>query len=365
MGTICIIGLNSCKKENKVIAPKDFPNSPQGNFEAFWHGMNRYYAFWEYDPTNWDKMYTEYKDKVSDTTSEIGLYYIFKEMISGLIDHHFTLSGNINDSMNFIIGPKKVMDLSISYHYLLDSDYYEQTLFNQLDPNDREKYNGFVFGTLLGKYQFVRFPQFDVLGWAGTNPNFVLNMINFLSNPAPYHKGVIVDLRGNSGGNSDEISLLVGPFIKEPLEYGYLKVKTGPNRNEFSPWMPEKAFPSSYGFNSLPIVVLCDQLTASNGELTTMALSLLPRCTVVGTTTFGAHAALAGPSVRYLTYAGTFYLPNGWKVQTTVNVFKFKDGNIYEGKGFPPDIHIALDENLFLGLGIDNQLQKALEILPQ
>lgn len=354
---------NACRKPNKIIAPRDFPNTPQGNFEAFWTGMSRYYAFWEYDPTNWDALYEKYKDKITDTTSNISLYYIFKAMIAKLIDHHYILSGDLNDTLGFNAAPEAVVNNFLSYHGYLDEAYYTQELFSQLDPSDRDQFLGFVYGTLAGKYQYIRFPEFNVLSWAGYNPSFVMNMINFMGNPQPYHKGVIIDLRNNGGGNSDEISLLVGSFIKQPLEYGSIKVKTGPNRNDFTPWMPEQVFPSTFGYNPLPIVVLCDQLTGSNGELSTMAFSLLPHCTVVGTRTFGAHAAIAGQDVRKLTFAGTFYLPNGWKVQTGTCVFRFRDGKVYEGKGFPPDVELPFDVNLYLATGRDNQLEKAVEIL--
>ncbi|MDW8274329.1 MAG: S41 family peptidase, partial [Chitinophagales bacterium] len=230
------------------------------------------------------------------------------------------------------------------------------------------KYLGFVYGTLNGKYQYVHFPQFNLSSWAATNPQFVLGMINFLAKPEQKHKGVIVDLRANSGGNSDEISLLVGNFINKKLEHGSIKVKYGPGRNDFSPWLPEYVYPNTrpetQGYNPLPIVVLCDRITGSNGELSTMVFSLLPQATILGDTTFGAYGAVAGPGSRKEVFGGTFKLPNGWEVSMASNVFRFKDGNVYEGIGFPPEILLPLDENQF-AQGKDNQLEAALNILPK
>jgi hypothetical protein len=362
---LMFLSIYSCKKEPEVKSPELFPNDIIGNFDAFWHGMSRYYCFWDYETTNWDEQYNLHKNKININTTEQDLANIFKEMVKNLRDHHLSIIGDFSNGSTFAFTTQKALNNLEKYHYLLDQNYFENTLFSKLSPQDRQKYETFVFGTLENKYQYVHFPQFNITGWAALNPNFALDMIAFLSNPKPFHKGVIVDLRRNGGGNSDEISLLVGNFIKSPLEYGAAKVKYGPNRNDFSGWLPEVVYPNTQGYNPLPIVVLCDRNTASNGELSTMAFSLLPQATILGDTTFGAFGAVSGPATRKSVIGGSFSLPNGWRVSIASNIFRSKDGNVYEGIGFPPEIYLPLDENLFTSTGRDNQLEAALGILPK
>jgi len=44
-------------------------------------------------------------------------------------------------------------------------------------------------------------------------------------------------------------------------------------------------------------------------------------------------------------------------------MFKYIDGNIYEGKGFPPDYDVPFSLNAFQTTG-DTQLEKALTLMP-
>ncbi|MCS6929703.1 MAG: S41 family peptidase [Saprospiraceae bacterium] len=354
-----------CIKEDPLVEPERYPNTPKGNFQAFWDGMNRRYAFWEYDPTDWDAIYEKYEKQVTDETSPSELADIFKEMVETLIDCHYKILVQI-DTLEFEIYPGKVNENLEKYHFLLDKAYFEGKLFNRLAPGTRKKYKGFVYGVLNNKYQYIHLPEFDIFNVAGENPQFVVDLFEFMANPGPEIKGVILDLRANTGGNPDEISLIVGNFTDKELVVGESKTKYGSNRNEFTPWVPVKVVPNPESKNRLPMVVLCDGFSVSSAERTTMALSLLPQVTVVGERTFGAQSAIYPNKVgRNLQYAGSFSLPNGWLVVSAFEVYRFADGQLYEGVGFPPDVVVPLDVARFKATGFDNQLEKALEILPK
>lgn len=356
-----------CVKEKEPLLEFDrYENTPKGNFQAFWDGMSRRYAFWGYDPTDWDAMYDKYAGQVTDETTELELAEIFEGMVENLIDSHYDIFVEI-DGQYGVIRSKQIDKKLLNYHYLLDSAYFEGPLFSRLSPSTRKKFAGFVYGVINNKYQYIRIPQFNVFETFAENSEFFLDMLNFIANPAPQYKGVIIDLRFNPGGFADEVPLFVGNFTEKELLLGHSRYKYGNNRNEFGPWIPVKIFPSSIGYNPLPVVVLCDGFSISAAERTTMAFSLLPQVTVLGDRTFGAHAPLLTGSkeARDITYAGQFILPNGWEVTTGVEVFRHADGNVYEGIGFPPDAVVPFDVNLFKTTGRDNQLEQALQRLPQ
>ncbi len=356
-----------CVKEDPFVEFDRYSNTPTGNFQAFWDGMSRRYAFWGYDPTNWDAVYDKYINKVTDETTDAELAEIFDEMVENLIDCHYKIEIEVDGEPKLIV-PGLVKQKDLNYHYLLDDNYFETTMFARLSPGTRKKFNGFVYGAIDNKYQYIRIPQFNIFGnlLDQNNLQFFSDMIEFMANPAPQYKGVILDLRENVGGNADEVTLIAGNFLDKELVVGESRYKYGSNRNEFGPWIPQKIYPNPEGYNPLPVVVLCNGFTISAAERVTMALSLLPQVTVVGETTYGAQSVVSfGSEARDFNYAGAFNLPNGWNVSTAVEVYRFADGNLYEGIGFPPDVAVPFDVNLFKTTGRDNQLERALQILPK
>jgi len=88
-------------------------------------------------------------------------------------------------------------------------------------------------------------------------------------------------------------------------------------------------------------------------------LRALPQCRVVGETTFGA----TGPFAENVLYDdGPFQVPGFLSVTTSSVEFKYIDGKIYEGKGFPPDYPVPFNIQA-LHSGDDPQMDKALSLV--
>ena len=67
-----------------------------------------------------------------------------------------------------------------------------------------------------------------------------------------------------------------------------------------------------------------------------------------------------GPIVKNEIYgSGAFEVPGFVKVQASSCKFKYLDGNIYEGIGIEPDVHIPYTSLLSTN-GVDIQLEKAI-----
>ncbi len=359
------LALSACYDlQEPLLQPKRYGTDPVSVFEAFWNGMSRNYVFWGYDTVNWDQKYRTYAKQVQeqeDITDE-ELLGIMNDMIKDLRDQHFVVFAEI-DGRDTAIAPAEVVR-KILNSQRLDEDYFEVSMFNRLDPGAR-KYQGYMYGTLQSRYQYVRTPGFSIYSSikAGDNPDFFNGMLNFMANPRSNHKGIILDLRHNNGGAVADMQIFAGLLTDKEVVYGASRQKRGNGRYDYGPWIPISLKPSMRGHNKLPCVVLCDQRTRSMGEAVTMALSVLPQVTVVGEATFGAHGPVVAGGEDELVLGGGFDLPNGWFVQTAKEVFRFLDGNIYEGNGFPPDVNLPLDFNRLLSTGRDNQLEKAIEIL--
>lgn len=351
--------LSGCQKNEPHTFPEFYLDEPLGNFLAFWEGMSKNYSFWGYDSVNWDNK-LEYIDQITDSTTEEELADIFSKMISNIIDHHYAIFVNINGNDKVIVSQKVRENLSKIVD-AFENGYFEFTVFNRLSPSDRNTFNGYVYGTISNNIQYVRIPGFDI-SMNLDDPQYK-QLINFIENPKPNHKGIIFDVRHNGGGLAADLQLLVGTFTQNKLLVGHARQKVGSGRFDYGPWFPIAINPGKK-FNPLPVVVLCDDLSISMAEAFTMSMSVLPQVTTVGTTTFGAHGPLLfHNTTTMITGSRSFYLPNGWRVQLAVEVFRPIWGRVLEGIGYTPEIILPLNIQALNNNGSDNQLDKAIDLL--
>lgn len=152
-------------------------------------------------------------------------------------------------------------------------------------------------------------------------------------------EGMIIDVRDNCGG-----------FVADHI----LNVLCGSSHSYAAYRESPAAYLSGYWGRPVfdrPIVVLCNETTASNGEIFTHAIKALKRGKVVGVPT-GARVIATNES-RLLDY-GNFRLPSrGWFLL---------DGRDMEEYGAEPDLLVPDDLN-YSSKGIDIQLNAAIKLL--
>jgi carboxyl-terminal processing protease len=152
-------------------------------------------------------------------------------------------------------------------------------------------------------------------------------------------QGMILDLRGNSGGYLEEASKFLGHFLKK----GEITVKSTYTAFE------DKAF-SSKGMGELknyPLVILVDQLTASAGEI--IALTLQEQgAIIVGMPSFGKG------SIQTVTE-----LPDGSSIKYTVGKRYSPNNTSIDHQGITPDIEIPRDFEEYKNNNYDVQREKA------
>lgn len=157
-------------------------------------------------------------------------------------------------------------------------------------------------------------------------------------------RGLILDLRGNPGGNLTTVCEIARMMLPEGLIV-YTEDKNG-QREEYT----------CDGKSQLdvPLVVLVDANSASASEILAGAVKDYGTGTLVGTTTFGK-----GIVQRIMK------LSDGSAVKLTVSKYYTPKGNNIHEIGISPDVEVPFEAEPYLEDGTDNQLERAVEVLKE
>lgn len=384
-GILTTATISSCRKElPQINQPERYISWNFSEvFEAYWNGMNNNYVFWDIDPTNWDDVYKKYKPlfakmNINDSTDVRKSYTYFKEMTSQLVDSHYILKiehDYVKDSAAIIPADLR-HSKQPGYHYGISNDFFYDTIpLKYLDT-------GYVKGSvelpgkgrlfaIAGKIKnnilYLHFNQFGLKSiYESQTPNDVQKALKYyfdqLQN-TPGLKGIIMDVRSNGGGALADLDFLVGPLTDKSYSFGATRTKGGMGRLDYTPWIDACVHPAKNAkVFTAPIVVLADLHSASMAEITVMALKALPagNVTFIGERTWGANGPL-NPNIDIYN-GGQFTTDFLSMVRTSTIMLRYKDGKIYEGLGFPPDIEVNYNEAA-LDAGTDPQLEKAISLI--
>jgi len=172
-------------------------------------------------------------------------------------------------------------------------------------------------------------------------------------------RGLILDVRGNPGGEKDQAVAVSSEFLKEGNVF--LEQDSRGRRT------PVPVRPGGVA-TDVPLVLLIDEGTASSAEIFAGALQDHHRAKLVGTKTFGTGTVLE-----------PFELSNGGAVLLAVAEWLTPDGRQIWHQGITPDVAVALPEGVTpllpetedkldaegLAHTQDKQLSKALELLKE
>jgi carboxyl-terminal processing protease len=155
----------------------------------------------------------------------------------------------------------------------------------------------------------------------------------------------IIDLRGNGWG--------ILPIANEIASYFVPKGKIVTITRYKSKHLPEEIYYSKwYGKANYPVVVLMDELSASASEILAYALQYQIGAKLIGTTTFGKG-----------TIQTLYTLPDNSSIKFTIGKWFTPDDLNIDKSGIKPDYEVKFDPKLFEDKQIDNQLEKAKEVL--
>jgi C-terminal processing protease CtpA/Prc len=182
-------------------------------------------------------------------------------------------------------------------------------------------YNGSA--RLAGNIGYVALGGFADLPKAKSTIDAAMSLVN----PT---EALIVDMRGNGGGDSDTVNYLLAYFFSRPVEATTAIQRTGGKLVTHRNFTPAKLGGPRY--SNKPVYVLVDHGTISGGELFAYNIQALHRASIIGEVTAGAANGLGAPP---------YYLSDHLSISLPDTMLRNPyTGTNWEGVGVEPDVTI-------------------------
>jgi carboxyl-terminal processing protease len=153
--------------------------------------------------------------------------------------------------------------------------------------------------------------------------------------------GIIIDLRGNPGGDPSIAEQLAAQFLDGQVLFGNFWTRSG----TIERWLTGKNVYTG------PLVILIDALSYSASEHFSSGMQAFGRAVIIGERSPGGATAM-----------NVALLQNNAVLAHAVAQLITPDGKVLEGFGVIPDITVTLERNQLLE-GIDAQLQAAIDYI--
>ena len=395
-GTIHSLNLNSNKLQPLAIS-FNFNKSLSNEFEQMyfeaWAGMEENFYDKNFHGENWQKLRDRYAKYLSFVTNRAELRLIFNDMLGELNTSHFGFNSNgaeekiyygtrtlatgivfdaqnpfrvariVKESPTDVKGKniRKGDELVAVNDVKIDqsrnrASYFTNPIFQSeiklTFSRNKKQFDAFIHTTSFRRINSLVYDE-----WQDDNQNYVdkksnntiayVHMKNMgggeltkfyedLMSAEAYKKGLILDLRFNTGGNVHDAVL---NFLQQK-QYLNWKYREG-----------KLASQSNFSYGNKPIVLLINEQSLSDAEMTAAGFKELGLGTIVGTETYRWIIFTTGGSL----VDGSFYRLPSWGCYTL-------DGKDLEINGVTPDVYVGKSFKDRLQKNTP-QLDKAIEII--
>lgn len=300
-GIILIISVAGCEKALQLKNPSATADAV---FNDLWQTLDKNYALFSLKGINWDSVHAANKSNFSGNLNDGQLFTALIKPLEVLKDGHVTL-----------ISPDKIYTYENFHTAYLDNFNLNNVKKAYLKNSYKEI--GPIIYKVDGNIGYLYYSSFA----QDLSDVEIENIFTELSTT----KGLIIDVRNNSGGKSSNVERLFGRFINARKLVRYEVKKKGPGHNDFYDKEPVYFLPTGNYFDK-PMVLLTNRSCFSACNDFAMYMSYLPNVTIVGDRTGGGGSIPAD-----------YLLANGWKLQYSSTVTLSPD-NVPIENGIQPDV---------------------------
>ena len=166
-------------------------------------------------------------------------------------------------------------------------------------------------------------------------------------------RGIILDLRGNGGGDAEAMAIIASAFLPDGINLGKFADRTG-SSFQLVTTRRLSVLSSNAAAGRLPMIVLTNETTSSAAEILAATLQHQQRAVVVGGTTCGCVLAIRHRHT----------LPDGGVLDVSEFDYRTAEGVRLEGVGVTPDQPITITRT-DLYAKRDVALERAKKSLPR
>ena len=300
-------------------------------FDELWNAVDEEYACFSNRDVDWDAIYTKYRGRISDDTSESELLTVLVSMLGELNDGHV---GLMTETKNW--SGHYLEDTAINHTFGLASPYFGK---------DKKVSGGLQYNTLYdGRVGYIVCESFE----DSISDKQVDEVLDYCKDC----QGLILDLRNNRGGVSENVLTLL-KYLSIEKELYRICVRHNRIRNDLMEKgvMMKPLIPDGNKLWRKPLVVLVDNKSFSAASIFAMCVKGCENARVVGVKTAGGTS-----------FPDWFELSNGWYFRIPTVKIISRSGVDYE-KGVVPDVEIHLDIDKVIKEYKDNIIDAACEMI--
>jgi len=307
-------------------------------FDSLWKDYDETYALFEVRSVDWNEQYNICRPLIHDDMSDKEFLEVLKKLLYPLKDSHVYVKSSIG-SLN-----------SGEDNIIIDNFSLNEVCEQYIESPVKCGNNIITYGTLKtdSSVGYIHIAGFSS-GQTGINQKQDwAEDIDIALEKLKDTRCMILDIRGNRGGLTGNVTRISGRFCAEDKVYAISRTRNGKGKNDLGPGVELEIKKNGSWQYTKPVILLTNAQTMSAGEEFTMALVSQSHVTQVGNHTCGVFSL-----------ALERCMANGWKYSVSVQKVTDANGNVPEGKGIVPAA-----ENLIMNPSIseDLQMNRAIEL---
>jgi hypothetical protein len=300
-----VLFTTSCEKALNLKEPR---SNKAAVFEELWNVIDQRYALFSEKNVDWNTVHQQFYSKISDEMDNESFFDVLNDMLDSLKDGHIALH---------TASASHIYD---GFYNLYPKNFNYNNILNNYLHNDF-KTNGPLLFKITDGVGYIYYKSFS--------EDLTATQLNSVIDEMKDTKGLIIDVRNNTGGNTANADLFFSCFINTSTLVKYEKIKKGPDHNDFYDARPHYVSPAGTEYKK-PVIVLTNRKCFSACNDFVLYMSQLPNVKLFGDQTGG------GGSIPH-----QYILANGWKIQYSATLTLSPD-KIPVENGIAPDQSLTI-----------------------